>query len=373
MKILHFITSLGSGGAEGMLYRLIKSSDRSVQHCVICLNKGGKYVDFLKRLEVDVLVVNLKFISSINGLLKIYNFSRSKKKQGFSIITSWLHHADLISWFIKIICGYDGLVWNIRNTKLQRSNFSLKNWLMLKTLSLMSYVGVNKIISCSENAGAFHKKLGYKKDYFPIIPNGYFIDSSLKLNNSIKKFEGIYKILIVARWHPMKDFENLFQALDLFKYSKINFHLTIAGHNTGSDNQELTKLIQKYSMTELCTLLGEVKNIDNIYMKSHVTVLSSAYGEAFPNVLAESMMNYTPCISTDVGDAAEILSNIGFVVPIGDFKALTDALFKFYQLLVNNNDIYLDKCLKGYDRVLNNYNIYRISELYYNVWNEIKV
>ena len=54
-------------------------------------------------------------------------------------------------------------------------------------------------------------------------------------------------------------------------------------------------------------------------MKSHVNVLCSAYGEAFPNVLAESMLNLS-CISTDVGDASIILSDVG-ELPIGDYKA----------------------------------------------------
>ena len=58
MKILHIITSLGPGGAEGMLYRLIKSTSNSIEHSVICLNKGGKYVSLMRDLNVDVLVLS---------------------------------------------------------------------------------------------------------------------------------------------------------------------------------------------------------------------------------------------------------------------------------------------------------------------------
>ena len=371
MKILHIITSLGPGGAEGMLYRLIKSSSNYVEHSVICLNKGGKYVSLMREANIDVLVLNLSFSSSYRGIIPLVKFALFKKKQGYGVITSWLYHADLVSWFVRLICRFDSLIWNIRYTKLQLGRPSLKNWLILKTLSKLSNYKVDKIISCSESACKVHKNLGYNKEIFKVIPNGYFINKNQKFDIDLKNYDGIFRVCIIARWHHQKDFETLFQALDLLKYNNIHFHLTIAGSKTSLDNHELVALLNKYKLNDHCSLLGEVNNVHEIYRKSHVNVLCSAYGEAFPNVLAESMLNFTPCISTDVGDSNVILANVGKIIPIGDYKALTNALIEKYLILRDKNDIYIKDCIMGFKETCKRYNIKYVNRDYINVWKNL--
>lgn len=371
MKILHIITSLGSGGTEGMLYRLILASKDNVDHSVICFKKNGKYISLLKEAGIDLLVTELKFYNFIFVFYKIFKFAYQKKSQGYQIITSWLYHADIVAWFIKKVFRYKGLVWNIRSTKLVRKNSLFTNHLFLKILAKLSYFGVNIIISCSKNSINFHIDQGYNSKIFNFIPNGYIIEKSKKFIKSNKKYEGVYKICIVARWHPQKDFENLFQSLVLLKSYNIKFHLTIAGSNTGEDNDELVSLLKSFKIYGYCSLLGEIEDIDSVYAKSHICVLSSSFGEAFPNVLCESMLNFTPCISTDIGDAADILDDVGYIIPIEKPSDLAEALIKNYQILKDNNDLYLNNCLNAFKKVSNNYDIKIIMKKYYKVWESL--
>lgn len=371
MKVLHIITSLGSGGTEGMLYRLIQASSASEEHSVICLKNGGKYETLFEKDGLDVIVINIKLFSLLKAIIQIYKFARIKRRQGYQIITSWLYHADFVAWFVKIICRFDFLVWNIRSSKLQRQGISFKNWLNFKVLAMLSYFGVNKIISCSKASLEIHKKIGYRNNIFTYIPNGFIVDNNKKFIKEYKKYDGIYRICMVARWHPQKDFENLFKALSILYLSNINFHLTIAGSETGPDNLELMSLLKKYKINDFCSLMGEVDDVQEVYMKSHISVLSSAFGEAFPNVLSESMLNFTPCISTDVGDADTILEDVGIVVPLGDSEALADALRENHKVLKEQNEVYLESCVKGFEKVRLNYNINDVARIYYEAWKSL--
>ncbi len=96
MKILHVITGLNDGGAEGVLYRLcagdLLNGDK---HIVISMTDRGIYADRLEQCHVIVYCLNLpKGRVTTRGLSRLYRIIRHSKPD---IIQTWMYHANLIA------------------------------------------------------------------------------------------------------------------------------------------------------------------------------------------------------------------------------------------------------------------------------------
>ena len=106
IKIIHFITTLGLGGAEKVLFNLLKNSkDINLEHEIICLNRGGLLKNKFKQLKIKVICLNLDK-NFIKGILNCYNYIRKIKNKEKTIIQTWLPHADLIGGSISKFCGF---------------------------------------------------------------------------------------------------------------------------------------------------------------------------------------------------------------------------------------------------------------------------
>ena len=72
-KILHVITSLTDGGAEGVLYRIIISKNEKLDHVVVCLTNGHKYNHLFAKACIKVK--NLDITNFYNFLLGFLSFA----------------------------------------------------------------------------------------------------------------------------------------------------------------------------------------------------------------------------------------------------------------------------------------------------------
>ena len=73
-------------------------------------------------------------------------------------------------------------------------------------------------------------------------------------------------------------------------------------------------------------LFDETEDVYSFMSTMDILCLSSAWGEGFPNVLAEAMLLEIPCVSTDVGDARKILNGNGFVILPKDIQSMEIAI-----------------------------------------------
>ena len=168
--VLHLITGLSDGGAEGVLTRLVLNSD-DFEHVVISLTSEGKYGKLLKQKGVTLYFLNLdKGINLISQLLWLL---RTVKFHGPDLIQSWLYHADFLTSVLKIFNMKVPVIWNVRTSRMYWSHGNiLLNTLVYINASL-SHVVPKRVVFNSYNASAYHIGLGYNREKSFIIPNGF--------------------------------------------------------------------------------------------------------------------------------------------------------------------------------------------------------
>src|SRR5690606_27733518 len=91
--ILHVITGLGDGGAEGVLYRLCIHS-RSVRHIVVSLVDEGKYGALLRQSGVEIHSLGMN--PTRPSLLKFFKLVRLVRESHPDVVQTWMYHADLL-------------------------------------------------------------------------------------------------------------------------------------------------------------------------------------------------------------------------------------------------------------------------------------
>ena len=101
-----------------------------------------------------------------------------------------------------------------------------------------------------------------------------------------------------------------------------------------------------------------------------IHILSSAYGEAFPNVLAEAMACGTPCVATDVGDATGILGDTGWLAPSGNPTALANAIEAALADWAHQEG-WLDRQRRCRQRICDEYALEKMVERYREIWTEV--
>ena len=178
------------------------------------------------------------------------------------------------------------------------------------------------------------------------------------------------KIGFVGRFSPQKNHYFFFKFLSKLKKNNINFNAFLVGRKVNKNNQMLENLVEKFNLKKNIKYLKEKNNIDLYYQKFDLLISTSFYGESFPNILAESMINKTICLAPDVGENYFIINNKNLIYKKND---LNDLYLKFSNILKfkNKKKWYLLE-EKLHNRAKHKLTIKKMLLQYDNLFNSLK-
>ena len=301
-----------------MLYKLLSGMDNErFESVVISLTDRGTMANKIEMLGVEVKTCHMRKTNlGLIGFLCLLKYILNSNPK---IVQTWMYHADLLGGVAARLLGIKNIVWNIRHSNLDQDKTRKTTIWVVKICALLSAFVPQVIICNSKNAIHIHQQIGYKKDRFARIPNGFDsallrpdTNAKLKLQQQLKIDASFLLVGMVARFDAQKNHQGFIQAAALVSKQIPNAAFIMVGTHIDKSNNRLLAWIDECNMAEKMYLLG-IRDDIAFLMSAFDVLVSSSYGEAFPNVIGEAMSCATPCVVTDVGDSAFIVGEYGVV------------------------------------------------------------
>jgi glycosyltransferase involved in cell wall biosynthesis len=331
--IQHVITSLNAGGAQAMLVKLIEAGagqNARSRPTVLTLMRPGVMTGALR--AVDCPIYTLKMRQGIPGPLALLRLLRISNMVSPDLIQGWMYHGNVAASLSgRSQSPAIPVIWNVRHS-LADAMVEKSTTRALLSFSTRISRSTAAIVYNSRASAREHEAAGFAADRTVHIPNGFDCDlyrPDPARRSALRGLFGIRNdavvVAMIARLHPMKDHAMLIEAVARARAAGHDIHLLMVGTGIDTLPPPLADAVAALPQDRV-TLIAERHDVANWLPGVDIVALSSAWGEAFPNILGEAMACGVPCIATDVGDSAWIIGETGITVPPRDASAMADAI-----------------------------------------------
>jgi len=334
INVAHVIVGLGTGGAELMLLKLLRYTDRATfTPAVYSLRPIGDSIPrAMDSLGITVTSLGMRReLPDPTAIVRLATLLRSTQPD---LVQTWMYHADFVGGIAaKLASRSLPVVWNLRATNPQAAFIRPRTRYIARMCARMSGWLPEQIICCSNEARRVHSSLGYRESKIHVIPNGFDVEvfrPDWEARSAVRAELGIpdttWVIGMVARFDPHKDHRTFINAAAMLLARHKDVRFVLCGPLVSAENRELREWIDAAGLGANCHLLGVRHDVARVTAALDIATLSSAE-EGFPNVLGEAMACGVPCVATDVGDSAYLIGDTGRIVPRQNPEALAGAWY----------------------------------------------
>ena len=293
-------------------------------------------------------------------------------REDVSIIQGWMYHGNLIASLIRLFKRKSNLLWSVRQTLGGHRQDKFFTKLVVRLARLFTgYVSVT-IYNSNVSLREHRDLLGYDTPAI-CIDNGYCDKQWIYSSTNRSKYRRKLKIpldskvvMFIGRNHPQKGIPILLEAFESMNSLIDNNYLVLMGKGFGLD-QGLLEFTPSSNFGPNVIFVSEKRDVEKWISIADFVCLPSVFGEAFPNVVAESMCASVPCIATDIGETSRIIGDCGWVVNPNDVDGIRSALTAALSLEPGPLKRLRQQCRK---RIIENFsqkaNVTKFEELYSN-------
>jgi glycosyltransferase involved in cell wall biosynthesis len=340
-------------------------------HVVISLMDQSQYGSMLSDLGIEVFTLDfpngkIKF----SGLLKLYKLIKAINPDA---IQTWMYNADLIGGVMGRLAGVRNITWGVHHTTLVKDESKRSTILIAKLNSFLFKFIPQNIIYCAEKSREVKDTIGFSQSKGLVVPNDYniihfqlFDKGRTSLRKELGVDDDVFLIGHVGRFDPQKDHKNLVEAIAGLDQKVNSFKVVFVGSNLDSENKVLTKKISEHNLDNQFILFGRRSDIPKVINGFDLFLLSSTC-EAFPNVLNEAMAWGTTCVTTDVGDAAVIVGDTGWIVEPRNPQQLATAIEKSIDEFQSDKQAWLTRKKEARNRIFEKFSIEKVVPSYKHV------
>lgn len=368
LRILHIINDLGLGGAETLLFRLTTRGSEN-EHVVVSLGRASWYSKFLEDKGVPLYHLDINSPGAVpKGAVRL---KRIIADSGADVVQCWMYRSNVFGGVIAKAAGKP-VVWGIHCASFKPLRASSRA--MVYVGGVLARWNPNFIVSCSAEAIRVHDKLGYGAAECAVIHNGYdsaqFIpDEAARVAS--RKALGIgpsdFLVGTVSRWDPLKDIPNFLAALRIARARGVPLRGVLIGAGLGRANAALAAELERAGCADFVEALGPRNDLPDLARAIDLHVLASRT-EAFPNVVAETMLSGTPNAVTDVGDSALMIGDTGWLAAPKHPDQLADAIVEAYAECKERPRQWASRRRAARKQIADKFSLDRMSDAYAQVW-----
>ncbi|MEY8686202.1 glycosyltransferase [Bacteroides sp. AN502(2024)] len=324
MKILHFITSLRTGGAEQLMSDLLPRL-RDAGNAVKLLLMDGTHTPIYEQIEqMGIPIHSLgNGESAMHNPLLLLRLRRYLKANAFEVLHAHNTPCQLLLALASDCCPTAKFVTTEHNTTNRR-----RTWRWYRPVDQWMYHHYSCIICVSTKAEETLRTSlsnNFPADRICTVPNGVDTERfahALPNSELDERYAGKHLVLMAAAFRKQKDQPTLIRAM---RWLPADYQLLLAGE--GECLTACKELAKQTGVDDRTTFLGLRSDVPSLLKTAEVVVMSSHY-EGLPLFAIEAMASGAPFVATDVDGLHEIASGAAIVFPHEDDRCLAEQIEK---------------------------------------------